>query len=306
MGRIVFCRGVALALARADVQQHGHVQFLGGLKMLFQLKNVVPVDGAYVVELEGLEQNARSEERLEADLALADDVHDGFTLGQAGEHARHMLLDVHDRAVGEVAAEKAGKRARILGNGHLVVVQDDDEPFAHAARLVQRFQRHAAGKGAVADDGHHMFLSASEIARRGHAEGRGNGGGGVAHAEIVIGAFVAVGEAGNAAVAAQRVEAFRAPGEQLPRVALMPHVPHDGVAGRVEAGKQRYGQFHHAEGGGQMSAVFRDHADDGVAQFLRQRQLEREGEPGDVLGKVQAGEQGRIGHGNSSRANGYG
>ena len=241
MRRIVFRGAVALALARADVQKHGHVELLGGFEMAFQLGDVVTVDGAYVVELKGLEEHARREERLEADLALADDVHDGVALGQAGEHFGHVLLDVHDRAVGEVAAEKAGKRARVLGNGHLVVVENDDEAMAHASGLIQGFKGHAAGERAVADDGDHVFLAAAQIARRGHAEGRGNGRGGVAHAEVVVGAFRTVGKAGKAAVAAQSVEAVGAAGENFPGVALMGRRPTRWDRGRHQS--RRAGQW---------------------------------------------------------------
>ena len=59
---IVFGGTVALALARAYVQKHGHVELLGGFEVAFELGDVVAVDGTYVVELKGLEQHARREE----------------------------------------------------------------------------------------------------------------------------------------------------------------------------------------------------------------------------------------------------
>ena len=209
-----------------------------------------------------------------------------------------MLLDVHHGAVGEVAAEKAGKGARVLGDGHLVVVENDDEAVAHASGLIQCLQRHAAGEGAVADDGHHMFLAAAQIAGRGHAERRGNGRGGVPHAEVVVGAFRAVGKTGKTAVAAKGFEAVGSAREQLPRIALMAHVPHYGVPCGIEAGEQGYGQFHHAERRGEMAAVLGDDADDDVTQLLRQFLLAGKGKSRNVFGKMQAGEQGRIDHGN--------
>ena len=111
-------------------------------------------------------------------------------------------------------------------------------------------------------------------------------------------AFRTVGKSGKAAVAAQGVEAVGAAGENFPGIALVADVPHDGIAGGIKAGEQGNGEFHHAQRGSQMTAVVRDHADDGVPQLLRQFLLLGKGKPGNVFGQMQAGEQRRVGHGN--------
>ena len=49
----------------------------------------------------------------------------------------------------------------------------------------------------------------------------------------------------------------------------MPDVPDDVVAGRIENGKKRKRQFHNSEGGCQMSAVFCDNLNNGLADITR-------------------------------------
>ncbi len=87
------------------------------------------------------------------------------------------------------------------------------------------------------------------------------------HAEVVEGAFLDFGKTADAPKLAQRVEVVRAAGQQFPRVALVPHVPDEPILLGVEDREQGQRQFDHAEGGGQMPAVGRHGADDGLTQF---------------------------------------
>ena len=47
----------------------------------------------------------------------------------------------------KIGAEGANRRR----NGHLIVVQDDNQPFAKAARVVHRLERHASAHRSIAD-----------------------------------------------------------------------------------------------------------------------------------------------------------
>src|SRR5207244_6846168 len=98
-----------------------------------------------------------------------------------------------------------------------------------------------------ADD--HLELLAGEIARRGDAVRRREAGPGVTGPELVVRTLAAPQEPGQATRLAQRRQAIVPAGEDLPGVALMPHVPHDLVAGRVEAVAQRHGQLAYAQAG---------------------------------------------------------
>lgn len=52
--------------------------------------------------------------------------------------------------------------ADIVGDGHLVVIENDHQ-IVQLADVVHSLVDHAAGKGTIADDGHHMARLALEL-----------------------------------------------------------------------------------------------------------------------------------------------
>ena len=68
------------------------------------------------------------------------------------------------------------------------------------------------GDVSVARDGDDAVILAALVARDGHAKRRGNGRGGVARAESVVGALAALEEAGDTLVLANRGELLAAAG----------------------------------------------------------------------------------------------
>jgi hypothetical protein len=89
-------------------------------------------------------------------------------------------------------------------------------------------------------------------------------------AERIVLALGALGEAGEAAAHAQRADAVAPAGQDLVRIGLMPDVPHDAVARRIEQVMQRDGQLDHAEARAEMPAGDRDGVDRLLTQFVRQ------------------------------------
>ena len=92
---------------------------------------------------------------------------------------------------------------------------------------------------------------------------------GVGGAERVVFAFRALGEAGQAAAGTQSADAITASRENLVGIGLMPDVPDQPVAGRVENIMQCDRQLDHAEAGAEMAAGYRDGADRLFPQFIR-------------------------------------
>ena len=64
----------------------------------------------------------------------------------------------------------AGDGADVLGNAPLVVIEDADEFFGRVRNVVKRLERNAVGQRGVAEDGDHIFIAPSLVARRGHAQ----------------------------------------------------------------------------------------------------------------------------------------
>ena len=125
--------------------------------------------------------------------------------------------------------------------------------------MVDRFQGHAAGEGAIADHGDAFEVFTALIPGQGHAQGRRDRGGGMAGTEVVEAAFTALEITSHAALLAQGVKALPATGEQLVGIGLVAHVPHHPIAVEIEGLVQSQGEFHHPEARTEMAAAGGNH-----------------------------------------------
>ncbi len=83
-------------------------------------------------------------------------------------------------------------------DGHAVVVQNDNQGLAGGPGVVQPLVGQPSGEGPVADEGQDAVVLPSQGPGPGHAQGYGNGVGGVPGDEGVVDALVGLGEAGEA------------------------------------------------------------------------------------------------------------
>ena len=180
-------------------------------------------------------------------------------------------------------------------DGHVVVVEDDEQVIGRGRHVVQTLEGQTARHGAVADDGHHLFLvpcSARLVVAdplllcfqcfsfalhafgHRHAESSRDAVGGVSAREGVVFALLRRGERHQSAQLSVRTESFSSPCQNFMSVGLVPDVPYDAVVRRVEHIVKSHCELHHAEARCQMSGVHRYLFDDVVAQFVaQQRQL---------------------------------
>ena len=264
-------RAVAFALLGEDMDQHRPLRVVAHrLQGFDEIFKVVTVDGADIVELEGLEEHPRGEEALEALLALAEDVED--VLADIGDlqFFHQVRLDAAHGLAGELAAEEAGERANIRRNRHLVVVQDDDQVFVEVAGVVERLEGQAGGHRPVADDGDGAAVILLEGLGEGDAQGGGDRGRAVAGLEGVVGAFLEFGKAAQPLVLAQGGESLPAAGDDLVGIALVADIPDELVMRGVEDEVQGERQLDHTEAGGEVAAVAGDGGDDELADLRRQ------------------------------------
>ena len=90
--------------------------------------------------------------------------------------------------------------AVVLRDGHIVVVDHDDQVAVQFCRVVERFQRFAAAQRAVTDDSNHVAVLALEVAALGQTAGQADRGGGVTDGEMVVLALVRAAVAGHVVV----------------------------------------------------------------------------------------------------------
>ena len=206
-GGVGLRRLVALALGGEHVHQDGPFQVLDILEGLDQVIQTVPVHRPQVGELEGLEEHARREKGLEGLFAPLGPGQQILADGRQGaQQVLHLLFQENHGGPGEFAAEKGRHGPHVGGDGHAVVVEDDDEVLVEVAGVVQALEGDARGHGAVADHRDHLVPLPLQAAGAGHPQGRGNGGGAVPGVEGVVAALAPLGKAAEAAVLPQGVE----------------------------------------------------------------------------------------------------
>ena len=191
-----------------------------------------------------------------------DRVVDVLHLAERAHQRRDVVAPLHIAVVQperpeDIRLRRAARRAQpgqravhaagILGDRHFVVVEDDDQVAALFDGVVQPLERDGGAERSVADHRDHVAALAGHVARLGQAAGERNGRAGMPEHELVVLAFLGVGEPGDRIV--QRgIEVGRGPpGKHLVHVALMGHVEYDAVARRIEHAVQRHRGLDQAE-----------------------------------------------------------
>ena len=284
-------RTVAAPLLGPDVHEDRDVHGEGATEGVLERPQVVAGNHADVGDPEILEELAGLGE---ADHRLA---HAAAELqGRRTDHrdplhqlvvaALRLLPGGGELDVGQVLRERPHRGA----DGHLVVVQDDEDRRAPVAEVVQRLQREAAHEGRVADDHRDPLHAVPDVTRGGEACRDRETRPGVAAVEHVVLRLAAPREAADPSKLAERPEPRIPAGEELVRVGLVAGVPHDPVPGRLEDAVKRQRDLHHAERRSEVTARHRDGGDDRPPDLLGQLQELRVAEAAKVCRALQAGE----------------
>jgi hypothetical protein len=262
--------GVALALDRAGMDQHraGRLRTRRAQRGQ-QFGHGMAVDRAEVGEAQILEQRRAAGLAGQHGARAPGVIAQGWR--QRGFEPRREVAQRQPRLRRAQLAQIAAHRADGRGDGHVVVVEDHEQPAPLGPRIVQRLVGHARGDRAVADDGDGVARGLAHVAPHGEAQRGRDRGGTVRRAERVVLALRPLGETRDAAALAQPVHAVPPPGQDLVRIALVADVPDQLVEGRAEDRVQRHGQFHHPQRRAQVPARAADRRDHLGAQFGRQR-----------------------------------
>ncbi len=283
-------RGEALALLGHHMQELRAVEVAHVAQGGEQGGQVVAVDGADVVPAQFLEQGAGHQHALGMFLDLARDFPGA---GQAREDLLAALAHAGVGAAGDDLGQVVGQATDILGDRHVVVVEDHQHVGVDVGGVVERLEGHAGGQGAVADHRYALALLAFQTGGNGHAQRRTDAGAGVADAEGVVLALAAPREGGQAVLLAQGAHALTTAGEDLVWVGLVADIPHQAVIGGVEDVMQGDGQLDHAEAGTEVPAALANAVEQVLAQFVSEGFQVRFGQAAQFVRRVGAVEQRR-------------
>ena len=130
--------------------------------------------------------------------------------------------------------EIARQTARVVTNGHLVVVQDEQHIWALVACMSQGFEGHTTCNRTITNDGYNLAINTLLPCRQCHAHGGGNAGRGVANTKGVELALATLWESAQATLLAHRAHALSASRQYFVWVTLVADIPNDSVFRCVE------------------------------------------------------------------------
>ena len=253
---LVLRRTVALAFFGDDMHQRRRGALFCRFERVLDLFHIVTVDGSQIGEAEAVKQRVFIDDIFDLRFAAPQDrFHQSAEQRDLGEHALGVFLDAYVPRLDAHRGEIARNGTDVFGDGHFVVVENDNKIPVEASGIVERLKRQSAGERAVTDDRDGVAVVTLHRLGVGDAERRRNGGAAVTGVEVVIGAFFLFGEAGHAALGTQRIKAVKSAGEQLVGVALVADVPNHTVLWKIKDAVHGDRQLHHTQIRRQMTAV---------------------------------------------------
>ena len=263
-------RLVSLAFHCVQVEQLGAFHVFQLAQHAHHLAHVVPVERPEIADVHALKDallvaKGALDGVVQADDALAP------VLGEVAfgmQPLRSLEAQTVVSFVGIEVEQVLFHAAHGAIDGHIVVVEHDEQVVGRGARVVEPLESQPSAHRPVADDGHHVSAGMPRPAcSHGHAQCGGYAVGGVPAGKRVVFAFQRGGEGAHAAHLAVGAELPSAACKYLVPIGLMAHIPHNAVFGSIENIVQRHRKFHHAKAGGKVAGVGGDLVDDVLTKF---------------------------------------
>ena len=127
----------------------------------------------------------------------------------------------------------------VLGNGLVVVVDDDNQVAVEIGGIVEALKRQAARKRAVANNGDYVVRIVRQVTSVCQAAAQAHRRGGMAHGEQVVLGLVGIGKARGLTITLRIDISVRAPRQRLVGVGLVRNVKDNLVDGGVKHAMKR-------------------------------------------------------------------
>ena len=190
----------------------------------------------------------------------------------------------------------------VLGNGLVVIVDDDDQVAVEIGGIVKALKRQAARKRSVANDGDDVVRIARQVTSVRQAAAQAHRRGGMAHGEQVVLGLVGISKARGLAKALRVDIGVRAPSQRLVGVGLVRHVKDNLVDGGVKHAMKRNRKLNDAQVGGNVSADSGGTFEDCLADLAAELRELGAIKSLDVLGRCRLRKQHRCGLLHANRA----
>ena len=219
------------------------------------------IDKAHV-----LEEAARQKGLLHRRLDLVGEAVDMLPAGQGGHQPPVALLEAQVLGLEALVGQMLGHPAHVFGDGHAVIVENDDEGLSALAGVGQALVGQSPGEGTVPQQGDNAVVLPQLGPGPGHPKGHRHRVRGVPGNKRVVDALPGLGEAGYPPKAPQGLHGRPSSGEELVDIALVPHVEDQPVPSGVKDPVEGHGDLHRPQVGGQVPPGPGDHVQEPGAQ----------------------------------------
>ena len=190
----------------------------------------------------------------------------------------------------------------VLGNGLVVIVDDDDQVAVELGGVVKALKCQAARKRAVANDGDDVVRVTRQVTSVGKAAAQAHRRGGMAHGEQVVLGLVGIGKARSLTITLRIDIGVRAPSQRLVGVGLVRNVKDNLVDGGVKHAMKRNRKLNDAQVGGNVPADGGGAFEDCLTDLAAEQRKLGAVESLDVLGRCRLRKQHRCGLLHANRA----
>jgi len=253
------------------MEELGTRDILQVVEDVYELSDIMSVDGPEIAEVEGFEQIAAAADKafyavfdlagyLPAEMA-AD--------GQFAEGLPNIILELVVGLGGGNIGEIFLQGAYVGVDAHAIVIQDDEQVGIGDTGVVHAFEGQAGGHGAISDDGYGLAIHLPLIfSGHSHAKGGADGGGGMAYPKCIILTFRASWKSTQPIVLSVGTEIIPAACEDLVAIGLVSYVPYELVVGGIEDVVKGYGEFDDAQAGCKVASMNAHGIDDILTEFV--------------------------------------
>ena len=249
---ILLSRCEVFSLYGPDMEQDRLLQVPGVAEDLRQLPQVVAVHRPQIGEAHILKQAAGEQALLHRFLQPVGHPVDLPPEPGGVHHLPVVLLEGEILGLQALAGQVLRHAAHVLGDGHAVVVEDDQQLAPALPRGGQALIGQSAGERSVSDESQHPVVLPQHVPGPGHPHRHRHRVGGVSGDECVMDALRWLGEAGDPAELPDGGHLLPPACEHLVWVALMAHVKDQPVPAGVEHPVDGHGELHYPQVGGQM------------------------------------------------------
>ena len=156
--RVALRRRIAFPLYSSDVEQDRPLQLPGIAEQLGQALHIVAVHRPQIGKAHVLEQAAGQKGLLDGRLDLVGHVVDVPAQGEDAHHLSVALFEMEILGLEPLAGQMLRHTAHAPGDGHAVVVEDDDQRLPAVAGIRQALIGQAAGERPVPNQGQHLII----------------------------------------------------------------------------------------------------------------------------------------------------